>query len=302
MKGIVFRSTGSWYSVRLENGDMVDARIKGKFRLQDIKHTNPVSVGDHIGLTEENGNYVITDIFDRHNYIIRRSNNLSRQSHILASNIDQALLVVTLVSPVTSAGFIDRFIISAESFHIRTILIFNKFDLLDEDSLQKQEEILKIYRDAGYECLVMSAKTGFHLDELRPLLTGKTTMLAGHSGTGKSTMLNMLNPEIMKQRTAAISEFSNKGKHTTTFAEMFELLPGAFIIDTPGIKDFGLIHLEPGEIKEYFREFVPYAAACKFNDCKHVSEPGCAVKIAVEEGKISMERYESYLNMYHNPK
>jgi ribosome biogenesis GTPase len=301
MKGIVFRSTGSWYTVRLESGGMIEARMKGKFRLQEIKHTNPVSVGDHVELQEENGSYVINGIDNRENYIIRRSNNLSRQTHILASNIDQALLIITLISPVTSLGFIDRFVVSAESFHIRTILVFNKFDLLDEAFIQRQHEIIDIYRKAGYHCIEMSAKTGYHLDELKTLLIGKTTMLAGHSGTGKSTILNMLNPEVMKQRTATISEFSNKGKHTTTFAEMFEIMPGAFIIDTPGIKDFGLVHLDPGEFKDYFREFLPFAPYCKFNDCKHITEPQCAVRKAAEEGQISKERYGSYLSMFHNP-
>ncbi len=299
MKGIVFKSTGSWYLVRLENGTVVEARIKGKFRLQGIKSTNPIAVGDKVDLLHENSDYTITEIFNRSNYIIRKSNNLSKQTHIIASNLDQAILFVTTTSPVTSMGFIDRFLVAAESFHIPTVLVFNKFDLLDEEAQQFQRQIMDRYRAIGYECYEVSALTGFHLDIVKALLQHKTSLVAGHSGTGKSTLINKLNPEF-HLRTGIVSDFSNKGKHTTTFAEMHEIFDDAFIIDTPGIKDFGVVHLEKSEIKDYMREFSSYASLCRFNDCTHINEPDCAVKNAVSEEKISIYRYESYLSMFYS--
>lgn len=301
MKGIVFKSTGSWYTVRLENGEVVEARIKGKFRLKEIKSTNPIAVGDYVTLGNEEGSYVIEEIAPRQNYIIRKSNNLSKQTHILASNITQALLVVTTTSPLTSSGFIDRFLVAAGSFHIPVILAFNKYDILSEEEKQVQQERIDLYANIGYTCIEICAVNGYHLAELKELLLNKTTLIAGHSGTGKSTLLNALNPEVSKQRTGKISGFSNKGIHTTTFAEMFELFFDSFIIDTPGIKDFGVVHLEPKEIKEYMVEFLPFAPQCRFNDCNHINEPQCAVQQAVNDGKISGERYYSYLSMFHNP-
>ncbi len=297
MRGIVFKSTGSWYVVRLENGSIIEARIKGKFRLQGIKSTNPIAVGDHVEVLEDSPDYMIKTIFPRSNYIIRKSNNLSKQTHIIASNIDQAIMFVTTTSPLTSLGFIDRFLVAAASFHIPTILVFNKYDILDEEAKWYQKKIVEMYEDIGYPCYEVSAKTGFQIETIKLLFTGKTSLIAGHSGTGKSTLINKLNPEF-NLRTGIISESNNKGKHTTTFAEMHELFHDAFIIDTPGIKDFGVIHLSKNEIKEYMIEFTSFAPLCKFNDCLHVNEPECAVKEAVTAAKISIARYESYLSMY----
>ena len=299
MKGIVFKSTGSWYIVRLEDGSTVEARIKGRFRLQDIKSTNPVAVGDKVELLHDIADYTISEIYPRSNYIIRKSNNLSHQTHIIASNIHQALLFVTTTSPLTSLGFIDRFLVAAESFYIPTVLVFNKFDLLGEEAKEFQQEIIQLYTRIGYDCLEVSALTGYHLEIVKELLKDKTTLVAGHSGTGKSTLINKLNPDF-NLRTGIISDYSNKGKHTTTFAEMHELFKDSFLIDTPGIKDFGVINLEKKEIKDFMREFGPYASSCKFNDCSHINEPDCAVKVAVQENKISIQRYESYLSMYYS--
>lgn len=299
MNGIVFKSTGSWYIVRLEDGTIVEARIKGKFRLHDIKSTNPVAVGDKVDLLHVAEDYTITEIYPRSNYIIRKSNNLSHQTHIIASNIDCAILFVTTTSPITSLGFIDRFLVAAESFYIPTVLVFNKYDLLSEEAKEFQQEIIKLYEKIGYPCYEVSALTGYNLDIVKELLLHKTTLVAGHSGTGKSTLINKLNPDF-NLRTGVISDFSNKGKHTTTFAEMHELFKDAFIIDTPGIKDFGVIHLAKNEIKDFMREFLPYASKCKFNDCLHINEPTCEVKEAVRANKISIQRYESYLSMYYS--
>jgi len=299
MKGIVFKSTGSWYYVRLENGQYIDARIRGKLRLLDLKSTNPIAVGDRVELIKTDIDYNIREILPRINYIIRKSNNLSKQTHIIASNIDQAILFVTIIAPHTSQGFIDRFLVAAESFHIPTVLLFNKFDLLDKEAHQIQTEMIGMYEKIGYQCYEISALTGYHTEMIRGLISGKSSLIAGHSGTGKSTLINKLHPG-MQLRTAGISGYSNKGKHTTTFAEMHELFENAFIIDTPGIKDFGVVHLEKNEIKEYMIEFTEFAPSCKFNDCTHINEPGCEIKKAVSEGKISAKRYESYLSMYYS--
>ncbi len=297
MKGRIFKSTGSWYMVRLLDGKTVEARMKGKFRLQGIKSTNPIAVGDWVDLLHDTEDYTITEIYKRSNYIIRKSNNLSKQTHIIASNIDQAILFVTTTSPVTSLGFIDRFLVAAESFHIPTLLVFNKYDLLQEETSQNQQEIIRQYENIGYPCYEVSAFTGFNLNVMEALLMHKTTLIAGHSGTGKSTLINTLNPAF-KLRTGAISESNNKGKHTTTFAEMHEIFKESWIIDTPGIKDFGVVHLEKNEIKDFMKEFKEYSHQCKFNDCSHINEPDCAVKEAVQQNKVAILRYESYLSMY----
>ncbi len=299
MKGIVFKSTGSWYIVRLEDGTIVEARIKGKFRLHGIKSTNPIAVGDNVDLLHDNEDYTITEIYERSNYIIRKSNNLSKQTHIIASNIDQAILFVTTTSPLTSLGFIDRFLVAAASFHIPTVIVFNKYDLLNEDAKEYQQQVINLYEKIGYQCLEVSALTGKNMDKAGALLEHKTTLVAGHSGTGKSTLINKLNPDF-NLRTGIISDFSNKGKHTTTFAEMHELFKDAFLIDTPGIKDFGVVHLEKNEIKDFMLEFTAIAGKCKFNDCLHINEPECAVKQAVSNEEISIQRYESYLSMYYS--
>jgi ribosome biogenesis GTPase len=297
MRGTVFKSTGSWYHVRLQDGEFVEARIKGKFRLQGIKSTNPIAVGDKVDLMNDGEDYTISSIYDRKNYIIRKSNNLSKQTHIIACNIDQAILFVTTVSPITSLGFIDRFLVAAESFYIPSVLLFNKDDLLDDASKQHQKENIALYESVGYRCYEVSALTGFNLGMIKDILKDKTTLIAGHSGTGKSTLINKLNPAF-NLRTGLVSEYSNKGIHTTTFAEMHEIFKDALIIDTPGIKDFGVIHLEKNEIKDYMKDFVPFASLCKFNDCLHINEPQCAIKQAVDDGMIAALRYNSYLSMY----
>lgn len=301
MEGIVTKSTGSWYSVRLEDGQSVQCRIKGKFRLDGIKHTNPVAVGDRVDFEMEAGRDtgVINKIHERKNYIIRKSSNLSKQTHIIASNLDQAALIISLVQPQTSLGFIDRFLLTAEAYHIPAILVFNKSDLCGGPMQELLEDTMSIYSDIGYTCLLTSAKTGDHIGELKEILVDKTTLVSGHSGVGKSSLLNGIDPTL-QLKTGVISNFTQKGMHTTTFAEMFALKAGGFIIDTPGIKEFGIVDIEEQEISHYFREMRPFLTQCKFNNCRHLNEPGCAVKKAVEEGEIREERYNSYLSILAN--
>lgn len=301
MEGIVTKSTGSWYSVRLEDGQSVQCRIKGKFRLDGIKHTNPVAVGDRVDFEMEAGRDtgVINKIHERKNYIIRKSSNLSKQTHIIASNLDQAALIISLVQPQTSLGFIDRFLLTAEAYHIPAILVFNKSDLYGGPMQELLEDTMSIYSDIGYTCLLTSAKTGDHIEELKEMLVDKTTLVSGHSGVGKSSLLNGIDPTL-QLKTGVISNFTQKGMHTTTFAEMFALKAGGFIIDTPGIKEFGIVDIEEQEISHYFVEMRPFITQCKFNNCRHLNEPGCAVKKAVEEGVIREERYNSYLSILAN--
>lgn len=296
MKGVVVKSTGSWYLVKNENNQLIPCRIKGKFRLDGIKHTNPVAVGDYVDFELEQENGVITKIHERLNYIIRKSSNLSKQTHILASNINQALLVVSLVQPQTSLGFIDRFLLTAEAYHIPSILVFNKCDLYQHHLADLVNETMAIYSKIGYTCIRTSAKTNTNTNLLIKLLQNKTTLVAGHSGVGKSSLLNCISPNL-SLKTGDISAFSSKGKHTTTFAEMFDLSFGGYIIDTPGIKEFGIVDLEEVEIAQYFVEMRAISSNCKFNNCKHINEPMCAIKQAVEDGLIAHERYQSYLNI-----
>lgn len=300
MTGVVVKSTGSWYQVKTENGNYVQCRIKGKFRLGGIKHTNPIAVGDvveyEIEMNNEQNTGVINKIHDRKNYIIRKSSNLSKQTHIIASNIDQALLVASLVQPQTSLGFIDRFIMTAEAYHIPTILIFNKSDLYEGPLVEILQETMYIYQNIGYQCFETSVFNGKNTDKLKALLQNKTTLVSGHSGVGKSSLLNSISPGL-NLRTGDISNFSQKGTHTTTFAEMFELSFGGNIIDTPGIKEFGIVDFNENEISHYYKEMRPFITQCRFNNCKHLNEPGCAVKEAVENGEIAPERFESYINI-----
>lgn len=296
MKGLVIKSTGSWYMVKNENNKLIPCRIKGKFRLDGIKHTNPVAVGDYVEFEHEQENGVITKIHERFNYIIRKSSNLSKQTHIIASNINQALLVVSLIQPQTSLGFIDRFLLTAEAYHIPSILVFNKCDLYQHDLADLATETIAIYTKIGYTCIQTSAKTNTNTNHLIQLLQNKTTLVAGHSGVGKSSLLNCISPNL-SLKTGDISAFSSKGKHTTTFAEMFDLSFGGYIIDTPGIKEFGIVDLEEVEIAQYFVEMRALSSQCKFNNCKHINEPMCAIKKAVEDGIIANERYQSYLNI-----
>ncbi|MFN3444872.1 MAG: ribosome small subunit-dependent GTPase A [Bacteroidia bacterium] len=300
MRGVVVKSTGSWYQVKNQEGHLIQCRIKGKFRLEGIKHTNPIAVGDFVEYEVEDNNEqntaVIHKIYDRKNYIIRKSSNLSKQTHIIASNIDQALLVAALVQPQTSLGFIDRFIMTAEAYHIPTIVVFNKSDLYEGGLEDILNETMSIYQNIGYTCFETSVISDKNTDKLKSILKDKTTLVAGHSGVGKSSLLNHISPGL-NLKTGDISNFSQKGTHTTTFAEMFDLSFGGSIIDTPGIKEFGIVDFNESEISHYFKEMRPYITQCRFNNCKHLNEPGCAVKEAVGNGKIAQERFDSYMNI-----
>lgn len=298
MQGVVIKSTGSWYTVLSESGT-IDCRIKGVFRIKDIKTTNPIAVGDNVDFEmEADGRGVIHSIADRKNYIIRKSINLSKQSHILAANVDQALLVVTLAFPRTSAGFIDRFLLTAEAYHIPTKIIFNKVDLFlkDEKAMKELDDFIAIYEKIGYKCFKVSATEKMDIDVMRNLTKGKTTLISGHSGVGKSTLVNTMDAGL-DLKVGEISDAHNKGKHTTTFAEMHPLSYGGFIIDTPGIKELGLVDMEKEEIGDYFPEMHSIKNQCKFNNCVHVNEPKCAVIAAVEKGEIALSRYTSYLGI-----
>jgi ribosome biogenesis GTPase len=295
--GTVIKSTGSHYLVMEEDGEVLDCVLKGKLRLEGRRTTNPVAVGDKVDTeSDENGNPVISKIHPRKNYIIRKSINLSKQAHILASNIDQAFLVATLVAPRTSLGFIDRFLVTAEAYSIPAKLIFNKSDILDEQLLSLQDEILTIYRNIGYECFVVSSYNKNDVEGLKKLFKDMTTLIAGHSGVGKSTLINAIEPAL-ELKTGEISAAHLKGTHTTTFAELHRLSFGGFVIDTPGIKELGLVEMKKEEVGHYFPEIRKYMNDCKFNNCLHVNEPKCAVKEAVEKGDISEERYHSYLGI-----
>lgn len=295
MKGRVIKSTGSWYLLRNEEGEIFKARIRGKFRLDNIQHTNPVAVGDFVDFeVDKDGLAVIQKIHERKNYIIRRSVNLSKKSHIIASNIDKAFLVVTLDNPKTSFGFIDRFLVTAEAYHIPVMLVFNKMDTYDEEMLEEVKYYKFIYENIGYETIEVSALTGFNIDQLKSELKGITSLIAGHSGVGKSTLMNVLHPNL-DLKTSVVSDFNQKGQHTTTFAEMYEWPFGGFSVDTPGIKEFGLVEMEREEIQHYFPEIFELKNECKFDNCLHLNEPKCAVMQAVENAEIAPSRYENYL-------
>ena len=296
--GLVIRNTGSWYTVKTDDGgQLIDCKIKGNFRLKGIRSTNPVAVGDHVTLVPNNeGTAFITEIADRRNYIIRKASNLSKQSHIIAANVDQAMLVVTVNYPQTSTTFIDRFLASAEAYRIPVILIFNKVDILDDDELRYLDMMINLYETVGYECRSISAERGDGVEAVMQLLEGKVTVLSGNSGVGKSTLINRLLPDA-NLRTAEISDAHNTGMHTTTFSEMLPLPSGGYIIDTPGIKGFGTFNIEPEELSGYFKEIFKFSSDCRFNNCTHTHEPGCAVLKAVEDHYIAASRYQSYLSM-----
>ena len=331
MKGLVIKNTGSWYTVLTDEGETVDCKIKGNFRLKDIRSTNPVAVGDRVSLTPNSspdgrGVAFITGIEDRKNYIIRKSSNLSKQSHIIAANVDQAFLIVTVNYPETSTTFIDRFLASAEAYSVPVVLVFNKLDLLNEEDRHLQDMLITLYENIGYTCVAVSAQTGEGIERLHELLHGKITLLSGNSGVGKSTLINRLVPGV-NLRTAEISDAHNTGMHTTTFSEMIRVasptptlphregtsptpnpspvgrgteisLEGAsWLIDTPGIKGFGTFDMEPEELTSYFREIFHFSKGCRFNNCTHTHEPGCAVLKALEEHYIAQSRYQSYLSM-----
>ncbi len=300
MKGIVYKSTGSWYQVRSEDGVIYNCRIKGKFRIKGIKSTNPVAVGDHVVFDlekkEDEPVGVIKKIEERENYIIRKSVNLSKQTHIIASNIDQVFLLVTLNNPTTFTTFIDRFLVTAEAYAIKAVLLFNKIDTYDQEELAEIKFLAALYRKVGYDCIGISAKTEKNVDKVKQLMLTKTSMFSGHSGTGKSTLINALEPGL-GLKTAEISEQHKQGQHTTTFAEMFDLNFNARIIDTPGIKGFGVVDIEREELGNYFPEFFELKQYCKFHNCLHLEEPECAVKEALEEGEVAWSRYKSYLQI-----
>lgn len=297
MHGQVVRNTGSWYEVRTDEGRIVPCKVKGNFRLRGIRSTNPVAVGDGVTLrTNGDGTAYITEIDERRNYIIRKASNLSKQSHILAANIDQAALVVTVSRPETSTTFIDRFLASAEAYRIPAVLAFNKTDGLTPEEKKRQDLLMGMYREIGYDCHAISALTGMGLDGLRPALAGRITLLAGHSGVGKSTLINALVPGA-DVRTAAISEAHGTGVHTTTFSEMHDLPQGGALIDIPGIKGFGTFDMEREEVGHYFREMFRLSGECRFHNCTHTHEPGCAVREALREMRLAPSRYASYLSM-----
>ncbi len=299
-KGVVIRSTGSWYMVLSETGEKVDCKIKGRFRIKGIRATNPVAVGDVVDFhLSVSGDGVITRIHERKNYIIRKATNLSKATHIIASNLDQAIVIVSLVMPRTSTGFIDRFLVTAEAYHIPVSIIFNKYDLYDEKVKGQLDYYVDVYQGAGYNCLVTSVPDRLHLEDFREILHNRKSLLVGHSGVGKSALINAIDPKL-NLKEGQISEYHEKGKHTTTFAEMLELGFGGYIIDTPGIKEFGLVEFEKEELGQRFPEMRQRMHNCRFNDCLHVDEPGCAVLSALEKGEIAEFRYLNYLNMLGN--
>lgn len=324
MKGLVIKNTGSWYTVLTDDGRTVDCKVKGNFRLKGIRSTNPVAVGDRVTISPAGGSNAasqrskvqevaggsevafITEIEDRKNYIIRKSSNLSKQSHIIAANVDQAFLIVTVNYPETSTTFIDRFLASAEAYSVPVVLVFNKLDLLNADERHIQQMLITLYESIGYQCVEVSAQTGEGIDRLHELLEGKITLLSGNSGVGKSTLINRLVPG-MNLRTSEISDAHKTGMHTTTFSEMIKVAPppdpspvgrgASWLIDTPGIKGFGTFDMEPEELTSYFREIFHFSKGCRFSNCTHTHEPGCAVLEALEDHYIAQSRYQSYLSM-----
>lgn len=300
MKGLVIKNTGSWYTVKTDDGNIVESKIKGNFRLKGIRSTNPVAVGDRVEIIRnQEGTAFISAIEDRRNYIIRKSQNLSKQSHIIAANVDQAFLIVTVNYPQTSTTFIDRFLASAEAYSVPVVLVFNKTDLLSEEERHYQNMMMTLYETVGYQCVAISAEKGDGVDTLLPLLHDKITLLSGNSGVGKSTLINRILPGV-NLRTAEISDSHNTGMHTTTFSEMLLLPDGGYIIDTPGIKGFGTFNMKPEEISGFFKEIFRFSKDCRFNNCTHTHEPGCAVIKAVEDHYIAASRYQSYLSMLND--
>lgn len=299
MRGRVLRSTGSWYEVLTEQQEIISCRIKGKIRLDGIKHTNPIAVGDWVVYETDSKTHShnISAIESRKNYIIRKSSNLSKQTHIIASNMDYVIIICTLALPPTSTGFIDRILVTAEAYHIPAIIVFNKIDLYNTESLEWLDEMIHLYQNkAGYTCIKTSAISGVGNEELKKYLLNNTSVIIGHSGVGKSTLINHIEPGL-ELKTGSLSNFHHKGKHTTTFAEMHALSFGGYIIDTPGIREFGIVDIPDEELSHFFREMRPYVGKCRFNDCKHINEPDCAVKEAVSNGKIDESRYHSYLSI-----
>lgn len=298
MNGTVIKSTGSWYTVRQGNGKTIQCRIKGKFRTEGIKNTNPIAVGDNVEFTLESGdlNGIITTILPRKNYIIRKATKLSKQTHIIAANIDEAFLIVTLAMPRTSTGFIDRFLLTAEAYGIKSSIVFNKTDVYTHEGLEELNKLKNVYEPLGYKCFFVSSTEMSGIKELSDYMRGKVCLVSGHSGVGKSSLINAIEPEL-NLKVNKLSEAHDKGMHTTTFAEMFVLKNESFIIDTPGIKEFGIIDIEKNELGHFFPEIRLLMNDCKFNSCLHVNEPGCAIIKAVEKNEIADFRYNTYLNI-----
>ena len=295
MKALVIKSTGSWYTVEAKGGLLYECRIKGRFRLDNIKSTNPIVVGDFVEIKKEEDSWMIIKLFERKNQIVRKSVNLSKQTHIIASNIDQAFLIVTLAFPETTTGFIDRFLVSANAFGVEVILLFNKNDLYESNTLSKQDKIVNIYEKIGYECYLISALND-DLNNIQKKLQGKNTLISGHSGVGKSTLINKL-LKSNKIPTQEISLTHKQGQHTTTFSELYRIDFGTTIIDTPGIKGFGLVDLDENKIDKYFPEFLLYKKECKFHNCIHKNEPNCNIKKKIKDDEIAESRYKNYLTM-----
>ena len=297
MHGLIIKNTGSWYTVKTDDGRIVESKVKGNFRLKGIRSTSPVAVGDYVDIImNAEGTALISAIDDRKNYIIRKASNLSKQSQIIAANLDQALLIITIKQPETSTTFIDRFLAGAEAYRVPVVLVFNKTDLLNDDERRYQQQMVELYETIGYPCIEISAETGMGIDQLQTPLKQKVTLVSGNSGVGKSSLINAIIPHA-DQRTAEISNAHGTGMHTTTFSEMIELAEGGYLIDTPGIKGFGTFDIEREELTSYFKEIFEFSKDCKFNNCTHTHEPGCAVLQAVENHYISVSRYQSYLNM-----
>lgn len=298
MHGLVIRNTGSWYTVKIDGTDnTVEAKVKGNFRLKGIRSTNPIAIGDKVEfIPQPDGTALISAIDDRKNYIIRKATNLSKQSHIIAANLDQCFLIVTVAQPETSTTFIDRFLATAEAYRVPVVLVFNKIDVLNEEEQEYLNSMIDLYEYVGYKCLKVSAKTGTGVDAVAEELKGKVTLLSGNSGVGKSTLINNLFPDL-NLKTSEISDAYNTGKHTTTFSEMYPIGNDGYIIDTPGIKGFGTFNMEREEVGHYFKEIFRISEDCRFNNCTHTHEPGCAVRQAVENHDISESRYTSYLSM-----
>ncbi|PKP22077.1 MAG: ribosome small subunit-dependent GTPase A [Bacteroidetes bacterium HGW-Bacteroidetes-21] len=296
--GIVTKTMGSLFMVLSETGETMECRVRGKIRLEGSRSTSPVVVGDRVDVEQDSKTlaYVISHIHERKNHILRKSINLSKQTHVLAANIDQAVIIATLAFPITSLHFIDRYLVTCEAYQIPALIVFNKTDLLTPEQKDEMESIFAIYKKVGYSCLSVSAETGENLDKLKELLTGKISLLSGHSGVGKSTLINKIEP-LLRQKTQEISDYHLKGKHTTTFSEMFPLSEGGFIIDTPGIKGFGLYNVDPDELFHFFPEMFRLTGQCQYNNCTHNHEPGCKIKEAIEKGEVSESRYQSYLQM-----
>lgn len=300
MRGTVYKSTGSWYTVKSDEGNFYECRIKGKFRIKGIKSTNPIAVGDRVIFDMEKigdaTGAIISEIEDRSNYIVRRAVKLSKQTHIIAANLDQVFLLVTLNIPPTSTSFIDRFLATAEAYDIPVVLLFNKMDVYDGYKMLEVNHLMQLYSEIGYPCIQIVAKEGANVGNVKKLMMGRTSMFLGHSGTGKSTLANALEPGL-RLKTAKISKQRLQGQHTTTFAEMYDLSFGARIIDTPGIKGFGIVNMKKGEIGDYFPEFFKLKSQCKFNNCLHLDEPECAVRKALRDNQLAWSRYRSYVRM-----